>query len=58
MGNFLPFVSLPTGSIVSDICTGEKYVCVLRDDFSIVCWGENEFGALGFLFFQKILYHF
>ena len=40
-------VDLGTGFTAIDIAAGDNHACALRDDFSIVCWGQCEYYALG-----------
>ena len=47
MGDNLPKVSLGTGRTVKAISAEHLHTCVVLDDDSVKCWGENLFGALG-----------
>ena len=40
-------VSLGTGRIATAIAVGEVFVCALRDDAQVSCWGGNPSGQLG-----------
>ncbi len=55
MGDNLPFVSLGTGRSVKAnaaspsvaIAAGGDHVCVILDNSTVKCWGDNTFGQLG-----------
>jgi len=47
MGDNLPFVDFGTSRYAVDMALGLQHVVVLRDDDSIVCWGEGLYGSLG-----------
>jgi len=47
MGSALAPVQLPTGTRARAITAGAAHTCVLLDDDTIVCWGENADGQLG-----------
>ncbi len=47
MGDDLPVVSLGTGRTAKAISAGESNTCVVLDDDSLKCWGNNESGQLG-----------
>ena len=46
-GDYLPFWPAPTGRNVSQIAAGWYHTCVVLDDGSMTCWGENSKGQLG-----------
>ena len=48
MGNNLPFVDLGTGRTAVQISAGETHTCALLDNASIKCWGDGDFGQLGY----------
>lgn len=39
--------SCGTASCALDVCIGEAFVCAVRGDRHVVCWGSNELGQLG-----------
>ncbi|MEM8707553.1 MAG: hypothetical protein AAGE98_13905 [Actinomycetota bacterium] len=47
MGDELPFVDLGTGRTATAISAGFSHTCAIRDDGSVVCWGDNSLGQLG-----------
>ena len=47
MGDSLPLVSLPTGRAAAEIGLGFTHTCVILDNGSVVCFGENADGELG-----------
>jgi cysteine-rich repeat protein len=47
MGRNLPPVPLGSGRTASAISAGYLHNCVLLDDGSVKCWGDNRFGGLG-----------
>jgi E3 ubiquitin-protein ligase HERC3 len=51
MGADLPFVKLPLspadGRNVVQVTVGDGHACVLLDDASVMCWGDNQYGQLG-----------
>ena len=47
MGDNLPPVSLGTGRTVNTLVTGMVHNCVVLDDSTIKCWGQNSDGRLG-----------
>jgi cysteine-rich repeat protein len=47
MGKSLPVASLGVGKRATYIVTGLEHACVLLDDASLKCWGNNRFGGLG-----------
>ncbi len=47
MGDNLPVVNLGMGRTAKDIRAGKDHTCVLLDNDSLKCWGENGFGQLG-----------
>jgi hypothetical protein len=47
MGSFLPVVDLGAGMTAKSI-SASSHVCAVRNDDSIVCWGESgTYGKLG-----------
>ena len=42
------YVSLPSGRIAVDVDAGQHHACAVLDNGSIVCWGHNNYGMLGF----------
>ena len=42
------YVSLPSGRIAVDVDAGPHHTCAVLDNGSIVCWGYNNYGMLGF----------
>jgi alpha-tubulin suppressor-like RCC1 family protein len=51
MGANLPFAKLPLsptdGRNVVQVTVGDGHACVLLDDASVMCWGDNQYGQLG-----------
>lgn len=47
MGAVLPLVSLGTNRTAIEIACGAEHTCVLLDDHTVKCWGENNNGQLG-----------
>ena len=47
MGDNLPFVNLPPNTSAIGIAAGNSHTCVLLDDNTVRCWGENNTGQLG-----------
>ena len=47
MGDNLPFVSLGTGRTAKSLGLGEYGSCVILDDDSVKCWGDEKNGNLG-----------
>jgi alpha-tubulin suppressor-like RCC1 family protein len=47
MGDNLPYVNLPDGTQVVKLAVGDNHVCVLLDDQTVRCWGDNQYGQLG-----------
>ena len=47
MGNNLPFVPLPTVSLVKEIAAGSSHTCVVLVNGNVYCWGMNSYGELG-----------
>lgn len=39
--------ALPNGRVARRITSGNHHVCVLADDGTVWCWGDNGFGELG-----------
>jgi hypothetical protein len=40
--------SVTMGSVVVDVAVGAQHTCALRDDHSVVCWGYDADGRLGY----------
>jgi alpha-tubulin suppressor-like RCC1 family protein len=47
MGNFLPLVFLGVGRTAKVVALGKSHTCVLLDDASVICAGDNVYGQLG-----------
>jgi cysteine-rich repeat protein len=47
LGNGLPAVSLGPGRTATTLSASSTHVCVVLDDSSVKCWGDNRFGQLG-----------
>ena len=47
MGLYLPTINLGTGKTASFLHLGFKHSCVVLNDDSIKCWGQNDQGQLG-----------
>ena len=47
MGDNLHVVDLGTGKTVKQLEVGGNHNCVLLNDDTVKCWGENEKGQLG-----------
>ncbi|MEO0494646.1 MAG: hypothetical protein AAF081_14645 [Actinomycetota bacterium] len=47
MGDDLPFVDLGPGRTATAVVSGADHTCAIRDDGSVVCWGDNGTGELG-----------
>ena len=48
MGDNLPVVDLGTGRTAIQISSGNNHTCVILDNGSVKCWGENIYGQLGY----------
>ncbi|KAJ1490510.1 regulator of chromosome condensation 1/beta-lactamase-inhibitor protein II, partial [Baffinella frigidus] len=48
MGAALPPVDLGTDLVAVALAAGAVHTCALLNSSQVVCWGRNEFGALGF----------
>jgi E3 ubiquitin-protein ligase HERC3 len=48
MGDALPAVNLGTGRKAVDVSVGDLHACALLDDRSVKCWGNNQWGQLGY----------
>ncbi len=44
VGEIDPFVMSRGGTGIMDISIGRSHTCALRQDGTIVCWGDNEYG--------------
>ena len=38
---------LPTGRTARKISAGQQHICAILDNFTVSCWGDNEFGQIG-----------
>ena len=47
MGDDLPTVDLGIGRTATSISAGYSHTCVLLDNLSVACWGDNSKGQLG-----------
>ena len=47
MGDELPTVDLGSGRTAASISAGYSHTCVLLDNLSVACWGDNSRGQLG-----------
>jgi alpha-tubulin suppressor-like RCC1 family protein len=47
MGDNLPAVDLGAGRTARAISAGDRHTCVVLDNTSLKCWGENSYGQLG-----------
>jgi cysteine-rich repeat protein len=47
MGDVLPYVDLGGGMTAKAIAAGDNHTCVILNDDSVKCWGENDSGQLG-----------
>ncbi len=48
MGNNLPTVDLGTGRKARSLASGQNHVCAILDNFTMKCWGESQYGQLGY----------
>ena len=48
MGDNLPSVDLGSGRSAKFIAAGESHTCAILDDGSAKCWGNGDFGRLGY----------
>lgn len=48
MGDNLPFIELGSDIDVKDMCYGARHACVLGLDGRMKCWGNNDYGQLGY----------
>ena len=48
MGSNLPTVDLGTGRTVKKITAGDNHNIVILDNGTVKCWGDNQFGQLGY----------
>ena len=47
MGDNLTAIAMPTGRTVSKLGVGNSHTCVILDNASMTCWGDNGQGQLG-----------
>jgi len=47
MGDRLPIVDLGAGRTARAISAGDRHTCVVLDNTSLKCWGENSYGQFG-----------
>src|SRR5262245_50378556 len=47
MGSMLPVAGLGTGRTAKAIAAGSDHTCVILDDNTVKCWGNNAYGELG-----------
>ena len=47
MGSYLPFVNVGSGRTANSIHGQANSNCVILDDLSVKCWGNNGYGQLG-----------
>ncbi|MDI3291746.1 DUF4215 domain-containing protein [Polyangium sp. 15x6] len=47
MGDALPAIDLGAGRKARKIAVGGRFACVILDDATVKCWGQNDFGQLG-----------
>lgn len=47
MGMYLPDINLRSLNTVSKIILGESFICALRIDTILICFGVNDHGQLG-----------
>ncbi|MEQ1699945.1 MAG: fibronectin type III domain-containing protein, partial [Ilumatobacteraceae bacterium] len=48
MGASLPAVNLGTGKLVYRVYAGGNITCAILTDATVKCWGNNEYGQLGY----------
>ena len=48
MGSSLPAVNLGAHRTAKAIAPGNKHTCVILDDNTVKCWGNNTYGQLGY----------
>lgn len=48
MGHLLTPINLGTGRTAVQIAVGDNHSCALLDNNTLKCWGDNQFGQLGF----------
>lgn len=48
MGDDLLAIDFGTNSIITQLDSGGAHVCALFDDGKLKCWGDNDFGQLGY----------
>ena len=49
MGDDLPAVDLGTGKTAKQLTAGGTHTCVILDDDTVKCWGNNQYGKLGYI---------
>lgn len=47
MGDNLPAVTMGTGGNILSLTSGVNHNCALLKDFTVRCWGQNNYGQLG-----------
>lgn len=47
MGDALPAIDLGAGRKARKIAVGGRFACVILDDATVKCWGQNDSGQLG-----------
>ncbi|GAB5368744.1 hypothetical protein AAMO2058_001346300 [Amorphochlora amoebiformis] len=48
MGDYLPYVDLGSGQYAKSLSVGETHSCVVLISGNIKCWGDGQYGALGY----------
>ncbi len=48
MGDNLNYIDLGTGHTAKDISLGSSHACVILDDDRVKCWGDANYGKLGY----------
>jgi hypothetical protein len=46
--NSVPPIQFPTGFRVESITAGQAHNCALSEQGKVICWGNNQFGQLGY----------
>jgi alpha-tubulin suppressor-like RCC1 family protein len=44
----VPPIKFPTGFKVKQIAAGFQHTCALSEEGKVICWGDNQFGQLGY----------